>query len=238
MKLRSLQSIVGLLNFIARAIPAGRAFNRRFYDALSHAKKAHLRIRISNGLKDDARVWIRFLREFNGTCLFNEADWLHSDVMELFTNANGNKDLGCGCYFHGEWAFFPWPVTFGIALLKNVTFLELVPIILSLHLWGAKLRNKKINFRSDNKDLVEIINKKTSKNKSVMYLIRHLVLLTLELNIMVKCTHIDGIKNEIADAISRFQWDRLLLLLPANASRTPLDIPESFPQILNPKLIN
>ncbi|KAH3837465.1 hypothetical protein DPMN_110855 [Dreissena polymorpha] len=55
---------------------------------------------------------------------------------------------------------------------------------------------------------------------------------------MVKCTHIDGIKNEIADAISRFQWDRLLLLLPANASRTPLDIPESFPQILNPKLID
>ena len=37
--LKFLQSLVGLLNFLSKAIPSGRAFMRRFYEAMSHAKK-------------------------------------------------------------------------------------------------------------------------------------------------------------------------------------------------------
>ncbi len=160
-RLKRFQSIVGLLNFITQAIPAGRAFNRRFYDAMSSAKMPYHFVRISQSVKSDAMVWLTFLRKFNGIRIFNEHEWLQSDTMELFSDASGNKNLGCGCYFAGEWAVFPWPSEWNEHVFKDITFLELVPIMLSFYLWGNDFKNKKIILRSDNQALVEIVNKKT-----------------------------------------------------------------------------
>lgn len=57
----------------------------------------------------------------------------------------------------------------------------------------------------DNLVLVHIINQKTSKNKWVMVYLRFLVMKTLQFNIQIKAQHINGIKNDVANAISRFQ---------------------------------
>jgi hypothetical protein len=54
---------------------------------------------------------------------------------------------------------------------------------------GEQLKNKKIIF--------------TSKSVRVMSLVRHLVLSTLQYNIMIKALHISGISNKIADSLSR-----------------------------------
>jgi hypothetical protein len=51
---------------------------------------------------------------------------------------------------------------------------------------GGQLKNKKIIFNIDNQSVVHIINKKSSKSVRVMPLVRHLVLSTLQYNIMIK----------------------------------------------------
>jgi hypothetical protein len=43
-------------------------------------------------------------------------------------------------------------------LLKDITFLEFVPIVLSMAIWGSRLQNKKVEFYIDNRALVDIIN--------------------------------------------------------------------------------
>ena len=43
-----------------------------------------------------------------------------------------------------------------------------------------------------------------------MKLIRRLVLFTMCNNILFKAVHLDGVHNEIADALSRFQHDRFV----------------------------
>ncbi|KAM4013599.1 uncharacterized protein ACNLHF_003688 [Anomaloglossus baeobatrachus] len=52
--------------------------------------------------------------------------------------------------------------------------------------------------------------------------LRHLVLRCLELNICVVARHVPGVRNEVADALSRFQFCRFRTLVPgADADGEP-----------------
>ena len=79
--------------------------------------------------------------------------------------------------------------------------------------------------------LVSMINKRTSKSKRVMQLIRPLVLVTMQYNIQFKAVHIEGINNEIADSLSRFQFQRFRKVAP-KAVRYPEQIPTAFWNII------
>ena len=113
---------------------------RRFYDLLSTIKerKPYYTIRISQEVKQDALVWLEFLANFNGECYLPEDLWLCSDTIELFTDSAGHSSLGCGAYFAGHWCQFKWPAIWdGSDLMRDITLLELVPILLALYCWAS-----------------------------------------------------------------------------------------------------
>ena len=59
--------------------------------------------------------------------------------------------------------FLQWPESWDKPdSMLDITFLELVPIVLSIYLFKNELRNKQILFHTDNKALVAILNKKSS----------------------------------------------------------------------------
>ena len=60
-----------------------------------------------------------------------------------------------------------------------------------------------------------------------MKLISPLVLVTMLHNIQFKASHIEGIQNDTADALSRFQMERFRLVAPS-ADLLPAVIPEEF----------
>ena len=92
--------------------------------------------------------------------------------------------------------------------------LELFPLIIGLHIWGDQLADKCVTFVTDNAALVDLINKRTSKHKIVMILVRDIVLTTLEFNIFFTARHLPGKLNERADLISRFQIERFKAISP------------------------
>ena len=105
----------------------------------------------------------------------------------------------------------------------SIAFLELFPIVLALRLWGPFLSNKCVIFWSDNEAVVTVINRQTSRCHKIMQLVRKLVIRCLELNIHFKASHILGIDNGIADALSRFHVTRFRQLAPgADHNITPL----------------
>ena len=67
-----LQSLVGSLNFCARAIPGAVAFNRRFYNASVGISNPRHHVRVSCAMKEDMRMWLIFLECFNGSVSFPE----------------------------------------------------------------------------------------------------------------------------------------------------------------------
>ena len=70
--------------------------------------------------------------------------------------------------------------------MTDMTFLEIVPIILAVYLFKRELSNKQILFHTDNNSFVAILNKKSSKSRRVMQLICSLVLQTFTFNMQCK----------------------------------------------------
>lgn len=234
-KFKDLESLVGLLAFCSRAVPSSRAFLRRFYDVIASfkVKKPFFSIRITSEIREDVLVWLEFLKSFNGDSYIIGLTWTDNDILQLYTDSAGNAELGCGSYFNGKWAQFKWPDSWvGLHILQDITFLELIPILLALCIWAPLLKNSKILFRTDNIALVDILNKRTSKSKRVMSIIRPFVLRSMNYNIQFKAKHIVGAKNNIADALSRFQLEKFKRLAPL-AEDTPEIIPQEFIDLIS-----
>jgi hypothetical protein len=81
-------------------------------------------------------MWLICLDKFNGTCHFGRVLWVSNKELDLFTDSAGSKHLGYGIYFTNQWAFFPWPKSWqNDEIMRDITFLELVPIALALYLF-------------------------------------------------------------------------------------------------------
>ena len=97
---------------------------------------------------------------------------------------------------------------------KQIAIKELFPIVVALKLWDTQLQNQKILFMSDNAAIVHAINKQTCKEKTLMHLIRRLVLTSLSYNILFKAKHIPGKSNVLADHLSRFNFQAAFQIAP------------------------
>lgn len=107
--------------------------------------KPYHHIGVNSSMKEDMVTWLRFLENFNGVVYFPERQWTTTDTVQLFTDSAGSAGLGCGCYFQGQWVFSQWPDSLAnTQILKDITFLELAPVVLALHIWGEALQKKKI----------------------------------------------------------------------------------------------
>lgn len=226
--LKELQSLTGALNFFCKAVRPGRAFLRRLYDLMRGVKQPHHHLRLNRGVQADIQMWLQFLHNFNGRLYFPDKDWSSHEVLKLYTDSAGSSDLGCGAYLAGEWVHFSWPTHWRrLHFISDITLLELIPIVLAVILWGEKLANKKIIFRTDNMALVYVLNKQTCKSEHTLYLIRYLVLFSMRHNILFRAIHIKGVNNAIADSLSRKHWQRFRELAPT-AKRIPEQIPDIF----------
>ena len=220
--LRELQSLLGLLNFTCSVFVPGRAFLRRMIDLTRGTQRPHHRIRLTKEARCDMRVWLSFLENFNGKTFFYTVHWDGQSSLELFSDAAGSK--GYGAIFGKHWFFGAWPDTWK---LLNITFLEFFPIVIALRLWGPSMADRCIIFRTDNAALADIINQQTSKHKLVMTLVRDLVLTSLLHNIVFRTKHIEGVRNTLADHLSRLKVDKFQELYPG-VDPQPTSVPENL----------
>ena len=92
--------------------------------------------------------------------------------------------------------------------------------MLSVLVWGYKMRNKRITFYTDNAALVDIINKATSRDVIVMIFVRRLVLACLKYNILFRARHVPGVKNVLADSLFRLQVAKFKQLASTSSTIT------------------
>ena len=216
--LKELQALIGLLNFACCVVVPGRAFLRRLIDLTRGVRKPTHHVRLTKESKFDLQVWLNFLRSYNGKSFFLGSRWYTSKTLKLFTDAAGS--LGYAAIFGKQWFFGEWPAVWKTF---NITILEFFPIVLASKIWGPLMRNKCIVFFSNNQAVVEIINKQTSKDRSIMVLLRHFVLSTLKYNILFHAKHIASCINRKSDALSRLQVEKFRLLAPsADPQVTPV----------------
>ena len=218
--LKELQSLIGLLNFTCLVVVPGRAFLRRLIDLMKGVRKPYHHIRLSKGAKLDIALWLRFLTDFNGKSFFLDDAWETSDTLKLYTDSAGS--IGFGAVFGNRWLHGLWPASWKT---YNIAVLELFPIVIAIHIWGSLMVDKCVLFFSDNAAVIDIINKQTSKDASIMVLLRDLVLSCLTHNILFQARHIPGLINSRADYLSRFQVVKFKELSP-ESDDFPTPVPE------------
>ena len=221
-QLRSLLSLIGLLNFACTVIRPGRAFLRRLINLSIGVAKLHYHVKINAAAKADLAMWSEFLQRYNGVSFFINERRLTNASLCLYTDAAGSS--GYGAIYGKKWFYGSFPDSWKKA---NIVFLELFPIVIALMTWGHLWKNHSIVFCTDNQALVAIINKQSSKHLSVMFLVRKLVLQSLSMNIHFLAQHVPGQSNSLADALSRFQVSRFRRLAP-HAEEVPTELPEAL----------
>lgn len=169
-----------------------------------------------------------FSRSLQWQILLLDYVWLSSAKLHLYTDAAGS--LGYGAVFGSHWFYGKWPDSW---IGTNIIILEMFPIVVSISIWASKLENKCILFHTDNQGLVEVINKKTTKDKKLLALLRALVLQCLKHNILFRAIHVPGVLNVKADALSRLQVTKFKSLgqgMDREPTLVPVPLlPESWP---------
>ena len=218
--LKQLQSLIGLLNYACLVVVPGRAFLRRLINLTCHISNPHHFIRLNSAARDDIKMWEQFIGSFNGKSVFLSDLWSTSDSLSMFTDASGT--VGYAAILGSNWFAQKWPES-----LQNyqIAIKELFPIVLAFELWGQTLKNRKVLIRSDNRAVVDILNKKSSKDESMMRLLRRMVLTSLDNNILFRAKHIPGKTNTIADKLSRFQFQEAFQNAPwLSQTQTPIPV--------------
>ena len=94
----NLQSLAGKLNFLCKAIPAGRPFIKNVYQAFTGVLQ-HWHIDLKGDVLADLRMWKAFLLQLRGCQPIISSQQGAKDVVELYADALGNPSLGWGHSF-------------------------------------------------------------------------------------------------------------------------------------------
>jgi hypothetical protein len=203
--LLELQSLIGLLNFAYAVVYPDRAFLRRIIDLTKGIQKPYHKRRLTKYAKADLTAWSLFIESFNGKGLIKSPQLETSISLHMHTDAS---NMGFGGFFCTHWFAHDWTPSW---LDLHIFVREMYPIILAVELWAGEIQNKHIQFHCDNIAVVYAINKQTAKDPNLMKLVRRLAPI---FNVRFEAVHIPGLKNVLADNLSRFQITEFRNLAP------------------------
>ena len=143
-----------------------------------------------------------------------------TSVLKVTSDAAGFS--GYDAYFRGQWFNGSWNPT---QAHQSIAYKELFPVVDAAYLWGYHWPKKHVLFRSDNEAAVAILSARTSKCSVLMYLLRDLLLSAGRWGFSFSASHVPGVDNKVADAISRFRWQEFRHQAP-EAQAAPCTVPQ------------
>ena len=161
----------------------------------------------------DIKWWQKHLLLFNGTLSITPIVFpttVLGDDMYIATDAS-NKGYGaiCGKY----WITGVWSEQQLLDATSNdrtpkllrhsMPYLELLSLTIAISTWGYLFKHKNITFHVDCEPIVYALNKGDSRRDNLMSLIRTIASLSVFYDFNYRLTHIAGVKNVFADALSR-----------------------------------
>ena len=133
---KHLQKLRGILNFLTKAIFAGRTFTRGMYAKikLTNGKGQKLKfyhhVTTDKEFKSDSWVWLDFLKK-QPMCITLSRPFVDlnifemSDTLRFYMDSSANPNLGFGCVFENRWFFGKWEYGFVAKFKPSIEYLEL-----------------------------------------------------------------------------------------------------------------
>ena len=207
---RELLSITDKLQHAATVVHSGRTFVRRLFDLSARVKKPDHHIKLNPGARSDLAWWAEFLKVRNGISMMRSLGNLVADKV-LTSDASG---WGCGAFWEDKWFQLAWYNT-RVMEKEIIAIKELILIVLAGAMWGKQWEGSVVKCRCDNEAVVAVLRTRTSRDGSIMHLLRCLFFLEAHFAFSVVSSHVAGVDNGMADDLSR---DRLFDFLQASES--------------------
>jgi hypothetical protein len=121
------------------------------------------------------------------------------DIEVLTGDASGT--MGGGWWRHERMAFRFQPEE--CAPIVSSNYRELKTAVAMLQRWGPRLRGRRVLIRTDNSTTASVVNSMSTQAPALQDLARDLYDVCREYGIIVSARHIAGLKNGLADRLSR-----------------------------------
>ena len=225
---QELESLIGHLHHACKVVRPGRTFLRRMIDLLTRFRNRSHPIRLNLEFRRDLHWWLSFFHAWNGISFFLTPGL--APLPDLFVASDAAGSTGFGAiwrshWFFGSWSFLPAP--------QSIAFLELLPIVIAAHLWGAHWSRLQVQFLCDNSGVVAVLNTGSARSSCLMHLLRSLTHAACINSFSFSARHTPGRSNVAADALSRFHFQEFHRLVPAMDPH-PSPIPPALLQSLVP----
>ena len=194
---KDIERIIGKLQFVAACVRPGRIFINRLLNTLRSLKPGEKK-NMDMQTRKDLLWWQRFLPHYNGVSLM----WMeqHMKPNEILATDACLVGAGAIVWGHGYYRLkFP-PEWQG----KNIAYLEMMAIIISLKLWAPMLAGKRICIQCDNLSCCHVLTNGKSKDLFLQAAMREVVYLLATHQVELKVVHILTSQNSVADWLSRW----------------------------------
>ena len=222
--LDDIEKLCGYLSFCSSVVRLGWVYMRNIWTFVASFPNRHyrqMRRRLPPSVRDDIQWWNSFVQHYNGIHFF---DTVSRETIHLYTDASA---LGMGgFYFEGatdRWSI--GPAKFAQTLTKCHAFsakivppalgetfdinpFEIAAIWLAFTTWGHAWRHKRVVIHTDSSTARDGLTKHTLRGVANVPL-RKTLLLAASLDVDVEPHWLPGKNNELADALSRFDYQAL-----------------------------
>jgi len=210
---KELQSLLGYLVFAARVVQHGRTFYHYIIQQLRAAGAARgTWIVLGPPAMSEVEWWCEFLPRWNGVQIIARSLESFPLSARRLVLTDACKE-GMGAWFPTRrkyllHAWTPWELQLAEReTALSMPFLELLAAVSAVYTWRKELSGQALDMaldlRSDCVAVVEGIQKGYSKITPIHQLVRALLAVTNAAGIFVSASHIAGVKNKEADALSR-----------------------------------
>ena len=194
---RQLQKLAGKLAYASHVVvEGGRSYLQRIYDTIGTLREPHHKIRLTAGFHADVLFWLQYLKTFNCKRFLQEV----KPTIHIFTDA---CQQGAGIVTPWGWQYLNWSIDMPSLQHAHINIKETVVALLAIYQWAPFIRNCNVLLHSDNKTTESVINKGACHNDFLMHYLRGIFWISKGLNFTLRCLHIPGINNDMADCVSR-----------------------------------
>jgi hypothetical protein len=212
--LKDLDQLVGVLVYSAMVIQHGKSFYYHLIQMLKEARSSWKngssstkKLLMTKAAVRELEWWAKFIVEWNGKSMISPSlsDFESSTTHQLYVDA---CQTGMGAWFEScEYISHVWDtVELGRAKRTrklSMPYLELLALTHSVGVWRERLKGRALIIHSDCLPVVMAYHKGYSKDGNMMILLRQLAYFTTTHNIFIHVQHVEGVKNVVADCLSR-----------------------------------
>ena len=190
---RQLQSLIGKLVHIAKCVEPARIFISRLLDALRAMGPTQF-VRITDDMRADMDWFREFVADWNGTSIIPATKPHRVIQVDACLTGVGGTD-GTLCYATS--------VAPKVDPIANITELEAANVVVALHTFLSPVdAGGHILVKCDNLPAVQALTTGRAHNKILAECVRAAWMIQAKYAIRISFSHIAGILNPVADALS------------------------------------